>query len=147
MAEGLGVAAAIIGVATLAYQSSKSLYELISTIREAPATLQELGADLSALQQLLGSLEAKLKDTPDTSLSEGLKYCLEETKPCLEGCAKACKDFRTKLSEIMSHSTQGHTSRRDKVKLHFQEQDILVFRYRIASWKATLSIALELASL
>jgi hypothetical protein len=147
MAEAIGLAASIIGVATLAYSSSKALYELLDGIHEAPKTLEFLKTDLDALQKLLSSLEVELKHKPDKSLSDGLKHCLEEVEPSLKACSKACDEFREKVSKITSHSTEQHTSLRDKVKLQFQEKEITTFRYRLTSYKSTLNIALSFASL
>jgi hypothetical protein len=42
MADPLGVTASVIAVAGLAYSSSKALYEIISTIRDAPQVFQNL---------------------------------------------------------------------------------------------------------
>jgi hypothetical protein len=147
MAEAIGLAASVIGVATLAYSSSKALYELLNGIHEAPKTLEFLKTDLGALQKLLSSLEVELKQKPDESLSDGLKKCLEEIEPSLKGCSRACDEFKVKLSKITSNSTEQHFSWRDKGKLLFQEEEITTFRYRLASYKATLNIALSFASL
>jgi hypothetical protein len=147
MAEAIGLAASVIGIATLACSSSKALYELLDGIYEAPQTLKFLKTDLDALQKLLSSLEAELKHKPDETLSDGLEKCLKEIEPSLKGCLTACDEFKLKLSKIVSHSTEQHTSLRDKVKLQFQEKEITAFRYRLASYKATVNIALSFASL
>ena len=88
-----------------------------------------------------------MEDSSDNSFSNGVKKCLEEAKPALAGCGKACDEFAEKIGKIMSHSDENRTSTRDRIKLQFQEKDILAFRYRIGSYKATLNIALGLASL
>jgi len=147
MAEAIGPAASVIGIATLAYSSSKALYELLNGIHQAPKTLEFLKTDLDALQKLLSSLKVELKHKPDQNLSDGLKQCLKEVERSLKGCSKACDEFREKLSKITSHSTEQHTSLRDKVKLQFQEKEITTLRYRLASYKATLNIAISFTSM
>jgi hypothetical protein len=146
MAE-IGLAASVIAVATLAYTSTKALYSTINEIHKAPKTLQQLGADLDVLQTLLESLSAEIKGKTDVQLSDGIKECLKEIKPPLGGCAKACDEFKTKLSKITSNSTDKHIALVDKVKLQFEEKEISDFRYRLGSYKATLNIALSFASL
>ena len=42
MAEAIGLAAGVIGIATLAYSSSKALYELLNRIRDTPRTVDFL---------------------------------------------------------------------------------------------------------
>lgn len=147
MADPVGLTASIITIAGLAYQSCKTLYELLDGIRSAPKTLQRLNEDLSAVQTLLKSIRSAMEDSSEDSFSDGVKQCLDEVKPALAGCGKTCDEFAEKISKIMSHSNEKHTSARDRIKLQFQEKDILVFRYRIGSYKATLNIALSLASL
>jgi Fungal N-terminal domain of STAND proteins len=147
MADPVGLTASIIAVAGLAYQSGKTLYELLNGIQNAPRTLQALNEDLSAIQHLLKSIKSAMEDSSDNSFSNGVKQCLEEAKPALTGCGKACDEFAEKIGKIMSHSDENRTSTRDRIKLQFQEKDILAFRYRIGSYKATLKIALGLASL
>jgi len=147
MAEAVGLTASIIAIAALAYQSSKTLYELLDGIRNAPKTLQGLNEDLSAISHLLKSIKSAMEDSSDDSFSDGVKKCLEEVKPALTGCGKTCHEFKEKMGKIMSHSDEKHTSKRDRIKLQFEEKDILAFRYRLGSYKATLNIALSLASL
>ena len=147
MADPVGLTASIIAIAGLACQSGKTLYELLNSIQNTPRTLQALNEDLSAIQHLLKSIKSAMEDSSDNSFSNGVKKCLEEAKPALTGCGKACDEFAEKIGKIMSHSDENRTSRRDRIKLQFQEKDILAFRYRIGSYKAMLNIALGLASL
>jgi len=147
MAEAIGLTASIIAIAGLAYQSSKTLYELLDGIQNAPKTLQGLSEDLSAISHLLKSITSAMEDSSDDSFSNGVKKCLEEVKPALAGCGKTCDEFREKMAKIMSHSDEEHTSKRDRIKLQFEQKDIVAFRYRLGSYKATLNIALSLASL
>lgn len=147
MADPVGLTASIIAIAGLAYQRSKALYELLNGIQNAPKTLQVLNDDLSAIQHLLKSIRSAMEDSSDDSFSNSVKKCLEEGKPALVECGKACDEFAEKMGKIMSHSDANHTSARDRIKLQFQEKDILAFRYRIGSYKATLNIALSLTSL
>jgi uncharacterized protein YoxC len=147
MPDPLSITASVIAVATLAYSSSKKLYEFVQSIQEAPKTLKDMNSDLAALQKVLNSLIEQLTTTPVEDVSVGLKGCLEDIKPSLKGCSEACDEFNAKLAKITSHSTEDHTSKRDKIKLQFQDKEILAFKYRISSYKATLSLALEFASL
>ena len=146
-AEALGLTASIIAIADVAYQSSKRLYELINNFRTASQTLSDLHADLSAVQQLLRSLKDALENTNDTSLSDGLRVCLQDFEPSMEAFSKVCDEFREKVAQITSHSTKDHVSWRDKVRLEFEEKGIMAFKYRLGSHKLTINIALGLVNL
>lgn len=147
MTDPLSITAGVIAVVTLAYDSGKTLYEFINGILEAPKALKDMNGDLAAIQKVLNSLKVELEGTPDATLSAGLKKFLNDIKPSLEGCTEACDEFKAKLVKVTSHSTEAHTSKRDRIKLQFQDKEISAFKYRMASYKATLSIALEYASL
>ncbi|KAF2867078.1 hypothetical protein BDV95DRAFT_598219 [Massariosphaeria phaeospora] len=144
MAEPIGLVASIITIAGVAYQSSKLLYEFIEDFRNASQSLNDLHTDLSTVQQLLHSLTENLENTNDADLSDGFRICLQDLKPSVEACSKACIGFRTKVSKITSHSTEGHVSWRDKARLQFEEKGIMAFKYRLESHKSTINIALSL---
>jgi len=131
----------------LAYQSAKTLYELIDGIVRAPKQLKDLNEDLDVVRQLLASIKGAMKGTSDVKLSEGVKKCLEDVKPSMKGCEMACNEFTEKLSKITRHSSSDRTRFDDRLKLQFQEKEIVTFRYRIESYKSTLNIALTLATL
>ncbi|KAH8595153.1 hypothetical protein B0O99DRAFT_464348, partial [Bisporella sp. PMI_857] len=142
MADPVGLAASVITIAALAYDSSKKLFELINAFQDISPALSDLCVDLETVQRLLQSLEDALKGTNDAILSDGLKKCLEDLKPSMEACSKACGEFVAKLEEKTSHSTKDRVSRRDKVRLLFEEKSIAAFKCRLGSHKLTINIAL-----
>ncbi|KAH7381969.1 hypothetical protein BKA64DRAFT_217536 [Cadophora sp. MPI-SDFR-AT-0126] len=146
MADPLSVTASVVAVAGFAYSSSKSLYDLICTIRDAPQIFLDLNQSLSALSQTLDSLQRNL-DGRNARLSKSQIACLQQAKPTLEGCNLACQEFKMKLEELTSHSKDGRRSFRDSLKLSFQGKNIADFRVRVADWKESLSIALDVALL
>jgi hypothetical protein len=86
MADLLSIAASVIVVATLAYQSCKTLNEAIGSFVNAPKTLQALRRDLDALQTLLDLLQGAVGGVPNDALSPNQRSCFEALKPALEGC-------------------------------------------------------------
>jgi hypothetical protein len=146
MTDPISVTASIIAVAGLAYSSSKALYDLISTIQDAPQVFQDLNQYIAALGQILEALKTNL-DGRGTRLSKGQIACLQEAIPTLEGCDLACKDFKTKMEGLTTHSQDGRRSFRDSIKLHFQNKSIADFRMRLAGWKESLALALDVALL
>jgi hypothetical protein len=148
MSDPLSITASVVAVATLAYNSSKALYEITKDIKDAPKTFLDLKTDLEALQSVLNSLKTELnrKDRA-TALSEAQRSVLEELELPLRSCSDACDEFKSKLAKLLSRSGDGHTSFRDKVKLQFQDKEVSAFRFRLASYKSTLTIALSFSSL
>ena len=148
MTDPLSVSAGIIAVVTLAYSSSKTLFETVKGIRDAPKTFQDLSTDLEGLQAVLGLLGASLDSGGEAgSFSEAQVSCLEHLATPLSACSDVCSEFKLKLEKSTRHSSDTHTSFRDSFKLQFKDTEITTFRYRLASYKLTLSIALEFASL
>jgi hypothetical protein len=146
MTDPLSVTAGIIAVTGLAYSSSKALYELISTIQDAPQVFRELNQYIAVLGQILEALRINL-DGRGTRLSASQIACLQEAKPTLEGCDLACKDFKTKIEGLTIHSHDSRRSFRDSIKLHFQNKSIADFRMRLAGWKESLALALDVTLL
>ena len=146
MTDPLSVSAGVIAVAGLAYSSSKALYELISTIRDAPQVFQNLNQYIAALSQTLNALKTNV-DGCGAKLSVSQIAYLQEVKPTLEGCDLACKDFKTKIERLTVHSQDGRRSFRDGIKLNFQNKSIADFQMRLVGWKESLALALDIVLL
>ncbi|KAJ5627354.1 hypothetical protein N7528_004781 [Penicillium herquei] len=147
MAEAAGLTASIIGIVTLAFQSSKTLYELIDGILNAPKHLKDLNEEVSTVSQVLSSLKSAVEGTSDDELSDGVKNNLRDAQPAIQGCERVCNELFQKISQITSHSSSTHTRLDDRIRLKFQDKAILAFKYRIESYKSTLSIVLGLVTL
>ena len=148
MTDPLTVSAGIIAVVTVAYSSSKTLFEVVEGIRDAPKTFEDLRTDLGALQEVLGLLGARLDPGGQGgTFSEAQVSCLEHLATPLRACSDACSEFKLKLDGMTRHSTDTHTSLRDRIKSLFKDEEIKTFRFKLASYKLTLSIALGFASL
>ena len=131
-----------------AYASCKALYQTVKAIQDTPKTFLDLSTDLETLQGVLSTLGTKLNSEDNHhALPETLTSYIKELEALLEACSGACNQLKLKLDKVMSNSTDGHASFKDRVRLHFQEKEVTAFRYRLASYKSTLTIALEFASL
>jgi hypothetical protein len=139
--------ATVITIAGLALQSSRELYELIKTYQDAHKTRDDILAEISAVQNLLTTLETALQDTKDAGLSEKLKCCLQDFETTMGAFCALCDDFKARIRQITQHSNDDKIDWRDKLRLHFEEKNILAFKYRLASYKLTINIALGLVTL
>lgn len=149
MADPLSITASVIAVANLAYSSSKVLFETISGIRDAPESLHHLKTDIGILYNTIYHLHQWLAkgERTDATLSQAQKSNLREIEPSLAACRTACDAFKAKIDQLLRHSTDGRISLRDKIKTHFQENEISSFQARLESYKLTFAIAVEFSSL
>ena len=140
--------ASVIAIASLAYQSGKTLQDLITGLQQAPRTLTDLRGDLDAVRCILKSFAQSLEKERSASLSTGLRSCFEHLNPSMRSLADACDEFRRKLRSISRSSSRedGTLDWRSRIRIHFQENEIKIFKYRLASHKATLNVALSLTA-
>ena len=148
MSDPLSATVNVIAVAALAYASCKALHQTVKRIQDAPKTFLDLSTDLETLRGVLGTLGTKLNSEDNHhALPETLTSYIKDLELPLKACSDACNQFKLKLDKVMSNSTDEHASFRDRVRLHFREKEVTAFRYRLASYKSTLTIALEFTSL
>ena len=79
--------------------------------------------------------------TSDEELSDGVRQCLESLQSTMQGCQRACDEFAQELPDTKDSNFIS------KLRFQFKEKKIMAFKYRIGSYKSTLSIALQLATL
>lgn len=147
MTDPLSITASVIAIVDFALKGSGVLYDAINSYRGAEATLTDLKLDVEGVTTALHSIRTNLQTTNDNDFSPGVRQCLEGAKPAIKACGNACTDFLTELGKLMSHSSDDHFSKWDKAKLWFTEKKIMAIRYRLATYKGTLNVVLNLASL
>jgi hypothetical protein len=138
MAEPIGVASGLIALATFAFNSSVSLYQVVESFQTQPRIIRELKEELEALDGVLRSLQLAAVDN-STDL-KGLNLPLYR-------CGKACRDFEAMIIKCAAHSGGARTSFRDWAKLKYMGNDIAGFKNMLAAYKSTISIALGDANL
>lgn len=144
MTDPLSVTASVIAVAGFALSSSKLLYDTLCGIRDAPETFSTFKDEVGALQHIILSFQQGLEQqNDDVGLSDAQNLSLRELKPALEACSDCCEKFNRKIGKLMSHSTDGHVSLRDKIRLQFQDKEIAGVQALLASYRSTLTIALD----
>ena len=146
MAEALGTTAAVIGIASAAWSSAKSLYDFVSSFRDAPKALEDLIQDTGIIAKQLETL-ATQKPTNARSLSNTQRATLRDLEPALEGCQNACEDLESKIRTMTSHSSDGRVSKRDRLALMFQDKDVAILKARLGSYKQSLVVALGVANM
>ncbi|KAI9674004.1 MAG: hypothetical protein M1822_009581 [Bathelium mastoideum] len=142
MAEGLGAAAAIVGIASAAVQSVQFLSTTVDDIKDAPDTIRNIKVDLQAIEPVLQSLEAACRrDDSPIDLSDEIKFAVEN-------CSKACSNFRALLEHWMRHSSGDKTFWLDRWRVGlFGQERIKTFKGRLSDYKNTLSVTLSTATI
>lgn len=138
MAEAVGVASGLVGLAGFAFQTSKSLYQLIESFKSSKRAIRDLRDELQSLNEVLETLEGTAAE---------LENELVTLKQPLLRCGKICQEFEDILKRCTSHSGVDRTSFRDWTKLQYMGGDINNLRTTLAGYKATISIALGSATL
>jgi len=138
MAEPISLASGIVTLATFAFTSSVSLFQVVESFQNNQRTIRELKEELEALNGVLLSLQ-EAAATNGASL-QGLNL------PLLR-CGKACKDFEAVIIKCTAHSGGSRASFRDWAKLKYMGDDIAGFRDMLAGYKSTISIVLGDAKL
>lgn len=134
MAEVIGLASAILSLVVIAFDTSKSLYETISSYRSQQKAVKDVLADLKALLTVLGVIRDYVQDRP-----QGLSLnCLQTP---VESCLSICKEMGDMLGKCSTHSQDGKNSIRDWLRMQYHGKTLDEMKKRLDSYKATLSIA------
>jgi hypothetical protein len=141
MADGLSVAASVVGIAATALQSVQFLSKTIDNIKDVPEAVKSIRADLQAVEPVLRHLDTALRgDVSQIVLSDEIKFAVEN-------CGRACTSFQTLLDHWMRHSIEEKTFWMDRWRLGLFGQDrIKTFKGQLNDYKGTLSVALSAAS-
>jgi hypothetical protein len=139
MAETVGLASGLLALATFAFQSSITLFNIVQSFQSHPKRVRDLLEELEALSGVLGPLTETISATTDVDLSAlGL--------PLLR-CGKSCKEFEQEIMKCSSRSGSTRTSFRDWARIRYMGEDMDGFRRLLAGYKLTINIALTDANL
>lgn len=139
MAEVIGVASGVAGIATFAFQASIGLYGAITSYQSHQRRVIDLMEENAALTDVLRSL--------DRAIASGADVDFSALETPLKRCGKACQEFGDEIKKFSSTSGDSRTRLRDWARLKYMGEDIDGFRRLLAGYKATISIALADANL
>lgn len=139
MAEPIGLASGLLGLATFAFKSSIALYNTVRSFQSHPKHVRDLIEELEALSGVLRSLRETVSTIANADLS-ALDIPLQR-------CGNACEEFEQEIRKCSSRSGGTRTSFRDWAKLRYMGDDINGFRLLLAGYKSTIHIALTDANL
>lgn len=139
MAVALGVTASVIAVTTLAWDSSKRLYDLVDGLNNAPEAISHTKASLSTTQNALQTLKHNL--TTENSAAFDMLLRRFRMVEALEGSHKECDRFSRKIETYTKHSKDVTFSKRDRFIVNFHDSEIKQFNGRLQDhWQAIMLV-------
>ncbi|KAK5215126.1 hypothetical protein LTR96_011229 [Exophiala xenobiotica] len=131
---GVGEAASVLALAIFAYDTSKSLYEAVSSFKSQRKAIQDLQADLGALVTVLDLIGQQIRGSNE-------EHKFEPLRQPIRCCTSTCEDMQEMLNTCTRHTKDDHDSMRDWLKMQFHGKNFADMKQRLASYKSTLSIA------
>jgi hypothetical protein len=133
MAEAIGAASSVLALVIFAYDTSKSLYDAVSSFKNQRRAIQDVQTDLGSLVAVLNLIRQQAQGSEDHTKFEPLRQPVE--------CCTTCQDMQEMLNACTKHAKDGRDSIRDWLNMKYQEKSFEDVRQRLASYKSTLSIA------
>ena len=134
MAEAIGAASSVLALTIFAYNTSKSLYEAVSSFRSQRRTIQDVQTDLGSLVAVLGLVREQAQGS-----EADMKF--EPLRQPVQCCTTTCQEMREMLDECTKHAKDGWDSVRDWLNMQYRERSFQDMKQRLASYKSTPSIA------
>jgi hypothetical protein len=139
MAEPIGIASGVAGLATVAFQAGTTLYNTIKSYQSHQQTVLDLLEENGALNSVLGSINKTIALSTALDLS-ALEFPLQR-------CGQVCQEFNEEIDKLASLSGGKRARLLSWAKLRYMGEDIDGFRRLLAGYKMMINIALADATL
>jgi hypothetical protein len=146
MSDPLSIAASVAGLLSLAGTASKSIFQFISSIADAPEQARHLTRELYALNVALGQVQGSLLD-PRFSTENDDSSDISMLHECLASCTTVFSELENRLrnagltEESLGSRSVGSFQRGWKsVKWSFTDDELRELLRRVEAEKATLGL-------
>jgi hypothetical protein len=136
MAEAIGLASGLVTLIIFTYETSKSLYEVVSSFKSQRKTITDVLADLDSLVTVLTTIREQAQR------SQAVER-LEPLREPLNCCATTCQEMHEMLDVCAKNSKERRGSVRNWLEMQYHEKSFEDMKKRLASYKSTLTIAFE----
>lgn len=144
MAEILGVAGSVVGIAVPALHGTRLLLDDLQKLKDAPETILRLKEDVHSVELALTTLQA-VEDREWQSLGTTV---VEGSKTTISSCKKACDQFRANLQHWIRHSEDGKLTIKDRMNIGFFKQgQITAISEQLRNCKLTINLIVGTATL
>lgn len=144
--EPLSITAGVIAVTRLTYDTCKSLNNTINGLKSAPSKLKGLQTALRSFESMIEQ-DMGLNSLQDAILSPAQQASLSALQPVMQSCQASSDAFSKRLTELTSHSSEERLAKRDRIRLHFNDNEIRLLQETLGQAQRTLSDALGFANL
>lgn len=131
--DPLSITVSAVTLVTVCLKSSALLYKAIEGFNSSRTDVERLKADVGDLNIVLQALEKNMQESSEN---------FDTLKLILQQCVDACDEFRKEVMKALGGSGERLQGVKAWVKLQYHGNDIEGFRKLIASYKATMTIAL-----
>ncbi|KAL8964883.1 MAG: hypothetical protein Q9183_004156 [Haloplaca sp. 2 TL-2023] len=144
--DPLSIIASVLGITSVAVQSSKALFELIDGIRSAPDEITNISRDVHAFYSIFYSLEVSLNDSKiKTAIAEdgSLTSLLSNLDKPLANCSSVLGQLMLKIRSFV-RPLDGERWRMTSNSVHWiwGRKEVLEQTQRLEACKATLDTGL-----
>jgi hypothetical protein len=144
MAEALGVASSIAGLAVPALHGARLLLDDLQKINEAPREVKRLQEEVSSVETAVTSLQTVKEE--EWKLLGG--NVAEASQVTIRSCTKACESFRSDLHRWTRHSGDDRLTWMDRANVGFFKQGrIKTMSEQLQNCKTTLNSVVSVAAL
>jgi hypothetical protein len=147
MAEAIAIVAGVTTIVNNVWKTSKDVYDLIDSIRNAPKHILAISQDVQGLYMVLGSLQGLLRDLAGHNLPVTLIPIFESLQQPLNHCFFAFCELQQKINKYTKPAGEINRTKWAAFKWQFTEKDANMFRDHLASYKLTVDVALATANL
>ncbi|KAL8674291.1 MAG: hypothetical protein Q9168_001284 [Polycauliona sp. 1 TL-2023] len=144
--DPLSIIAGVLGIAAVAAQSSKALYEMIDAIRAAPNEIKTISRDTSDFYTIVYSLELSLNDPKITAIiaeDDALTTLIANLRSPIGNCSSVLGQLMTKIQSFVKPlDGERYRMSSNDLKWYFGRKEILELTERVEATKQTLDLGL-----
>ena len=143
MSDPLSVAAAVAGLVALTGTVSKSVFQFVTSIKDAPIVARNLVRSLYTLNVALGQIQQNLLN-PDF-VAETNDKDVEDLQQCLANCTAVFAQLQKRVEDCRLGSQGQHLPRKtwESVKWSFTDDALEDILERVEAQKATLQLLIS----
>jgi hypothetical protein len=142
MAEPIGIASGVLALATFGFQASISLYQTLGSIESHNKDVANLQRELEVLIAVIQPLQQEIQVG---SVTHESRYAVLKTP--LYSCGECCTELKESLLSWNRHTKDSKSSLRDWLRMQYNGRTAKELGDRLANYKITLELALQVVAL
>ena len=144
--DALAIISGVIAVSGAAIGASKSLLDIVDTIKNAPEEITAIAKDTRAFSNVVSSLETALRDHQVKEVLHGdpsMTELVEKLKEPLQNCSTILSQIKPRIQKYLKPANGGGSQINKRgFKWFFARQEVKECMTRLEATKTTLDSAL-----